>query len=591
MGEFTIASSRAFHTFPTYIQYINETQAYPAAARHADELRDHLGGDALAAPDRAARRAAHGARWGSGADGAYLELQELRRVVRRRDARSRASTSRSRPASSSRCSARAAAARRPRCGSSPASTGPTSGRIVVDGKDITRHAAQPARHGDGLPGVQPLPEHDGGAERRVRPQDPQASRRPTAARGCASCSSSSGSATPASAIRISSRAACSSASRSPGRSRSSRACCCSTSRSRRSTRRCACSCARRSAASSSSSGSRRIYVTHDQEEALSISDRVAVMYGGKIEQIGAPAEMYGSPATPFVAEFIGTMNRLVATVGDDGAIDYAGLSLRVDAARGLPRGERVLCLVRPETVRHRARERRPTPDSAVAGEVISHTFLGSIDARAGRGRRAASGRSPRTSRPRRRRRSRSARTSSRASRRRALGCSAWPSSQSCQRSIRKITEDPVDAERLQLEQSRRVVDRVDERLQTEPAGLARPRARDAGVVEADRPGEARGGAGSTSRSRRAARCAATAAVVASRGSRGARTRPRPRRGPSSSHRPPTMSWRRKSHGLFSSAMTPIRPAVSSSDLLEGRDPELPQLGQRAPCAKRAAERA
>ena len=81
-----------------------------------------------------------------------------------------------------------------------------------------------------------------------------------------------------------------------------------------------------------------IYVTHDQEEALSISDRVAVMYGGKIEQVGAPAEMYGSPATPFVAEFIGTMNRLIATVADDGAIDYNGLVLRVDAARGVPRG-------------------------------------------------------------------------------------------------------------------------------------------------------------------------------------------------------------------------------------------------------------
>ena len=81
-----------------------------------------------------------------------------------------------------------------------------------------------------------------------------------------------------------------------------------------------------------------IYVTHDQEEALSISDRVAVMYGGKIEQVGAPAEMYGNPATPFVAEFIGTMNRLIATVTEDGAIDYNGLVLRVDAARGVPRG-------------------------------------------------------------------------------------------------------------------------------------------------------------------------------------------------------------------------------------------------------------
>jgi len=119
-----------------------------------------------------------------------------------------------------------------------------------------------------------------------------------------------------------------------------------------------------------------IYVTHDQEEALSISDRVAVMYGGRIEQVGAPAEMYGSPATPFVAEFIGTMNRLVGTVGDDGTIDYGGLSLRVDAARGLPRGERVLCLVRPETV-DVVLANGTSPGSAVAGEVISSIFLGS----------------------------------------------------------------------------------------------------------------------------------------------------------------------------------------------------------------------
>ena len=55
-----------------------------------------------------------------------------------------------------------------------------------------------------------------------------------------------------------------------------------------------------------------LYVTHDQEEALAISDHVAVMYGGVIEQMGTPAEMYTAPKTPFVAEFIGTMNRLEA---------------------------------------------------------------------------------------------------------------------------------------------------------------------------------------------------------------------------------------------------------------------------------------
>ena len=103
-----------------------------------------------------------------------------------------------------------------------------------------------------------------------------------------------------------------------------------------------------------------IYVTHDQEEALSISDRVAVMYGGKIEQVGAPAEMYGSPATPFVAEFIGTMNRLIATVADDGAIDYNGL--RVAGGRGArcsPGGARALPHP-PRDGRCRGRERPGT---------------------------------------------------------------------------------------------------------------------------------------------------------------------------------------------------------------------------------------
>jgi putative spermidine/putrescine transport system ATP-binding protein len=121
-----------------------------------------------------------------------------------------------------------------------------------------------------------------------------------------------------------------------------------------------------------------LYVTHDQEEALSISDRVAVMWSGKIEQIGSPAEMYGNPATPFVAEFIGTMNRLAATVADDGKIDYDGLRLPVEAARGLPRGERVLCLVRPETVDVATVADGETHDGALTGDVVSKIFLGAM---------------------------------------------------------------------------------------------------------------------------------------------------------------------------------------------------------------------
>ena len=103
-----------------------------------------------------------------------------------------------------------------------------------------------------------------------------------------------------------------------------------------------------------------IYVTHDQEEALSISDRVAVMSQGRIEQIASPAEIYGAPATPFVAEFVGTMNRIQATVSDpeSGELDVAGTAVVVDAARGRRVVSAVLLLVRPETVETRGRDGR-----------------------------------------------------------------------------------------------------------------------------------------------------------------------------------------------------------------------------------------
>ena len=122
-----------------------------------------------------------------------------------------------------------------------------------------------------------------------------------------------------------------------------------------------------------------LYVTHDQEEALSVSDHVAVMWSGRIEQIGTPSEMYGAPATPFVAEFIGTMNRLEAVVvdGDRGEVEHGGTRLTVDTARGRSRGERVLVLVRPELL-----ELEPSTnaggDNSLVGEVITHTFLGSV---------------------------------------------------------------------------------------------------------------------------------------------------------------------------------------------------------------------
>jgi putative spermidine/putrescine transport system ATP-binding protein len=127
-------------------------------------------------------------------------------------------------------------------------------------------------------------------------------------------------------------------------------------------------------------GTTTLYVTHDQEEALSVSDHVAVMYRGRIEQMGSPAEMYSAPATPFVAEFIGTMNRLESTVvdGTHGTVEHGGTTLRIAAAQGRARGERVLVLVRPETVDvSSANGGGPTANSFV-GDVLTHTFLGPV---------------------------------------------------------------------------------------------------------------------------------------------------------------------------------------------------------------------
>jgi putative spermidine/putrescine transport system ATP-binding protein len=122
-----------------------------------------------------------------------------------------------------------------------------------------------------------------------------------------------------------------------------------------------------------------VYVTHDQEEALSISDRVAVVFGGRIEQLAPPAEIYGAPATRFVAEFIGTMNRLESRVsGATGAVDINGTVVQVDAVRGRPAGQAVLLLVRPESITlEHVNGGEPAPGGLV-GVVTAHSFLGAV---------------------------------------------------------------------------------------------------------------------------------------------------------------------------------------------------------------------
>ncbi len=122
-----------------------------------------------------------------------------------------------------------------------------------------------------------------------------------------------------------------------------------------------------------------VYVTHDQEEALSIADRIAVMRDGRIEQVGRPEEIYATPRTDFVADFIGVSNLLPARVVSvaAGEVDWEGLRLRV-RLDGRRDGETVVVSVRPEKL---AVVRDEPPTGAVnrlEGVVEVITFLGPI---------------------------------------------------------------------------------------------------------------------------------------------------------------------------------------------------------------------
>jgi spermidine/putrescine transport system ATP-binding protein len=121
-----------------------------------------------------------------------------------------------------------------------------------------------------------------------------------------------------------------------------------------------------------------IYVTHDQEEALSMSDRVAVMSNGIIEQLDEPRTIYDRPLTPFVADFIGDMNFIdgeVVEAGDGGFAVDAGSGVVIRGRGDAQRGKRVRIGIRPE--RMAAHPGRPdgTANKA-AGEVVTKMYLG-----------------------------------------------------------------------------------------------------------------------------------------------------------------------------------------------------------------------
>lgn len=121
-----------------------------------------------------------------------------------------------------------------------------------------------------------------------------------------------------------------------------------------------------------------IYVTHDQEEALSMSDRIVVMNAGHADQIGTPFEIYNSPATRFVASFVGTLSFLDATVVDASAgrvaIGAQQFNLR-EPFTGYNTGDAISLALRPESVSLLDTEGR---DVTIPGEVVSVSFLGSV---------------------------------------------------------------------------------------------------------------------------------------------------------------------------------------------------------------------
>jgi spermidine/putrescine transport system ATP-binding protein len=114
-----------------------------------------------------------------------------------------------------------------------------------------------------------------------------------------------------------------------------------------------------------------IFVTHDQEEALTMSDRIGVMSGGKILQIGSPRDIYTAPANRFVASFIGETNFLSATVAEGRATLSGGGSVPVSGPARAD-GRAVTLTVRPEFVRLTP----PGADGSIAGKVTNIIYFG-----------------------------------------------------------------------------------------------------------------------------------------------------------------------------------------------------------------------
>ena len=121
-------------------------------------------------------------------------------------------------------------------------------------------------------------------------------------------------------------------------------------------------------------GTTTVFVTHDQEEALAVADRIGVMNKGKIEQIAAPQDLYQRPATEYVATFIGLTNRLPGASNGDEAVVFGQ---RVPLLEGSAKGDSVAVLVRPENLTLTAAAQHDSHVGERARVEVIH-FLGSL---------------------------------------------------------------------------------------------------------------------------------------------------------------------------------------------------------------------
>ena len=127
-------------------------------------------------------------------------------------------------------------------------------------------------------------------------------------------------------------------------------------------------------------GKTAIYVTHDQSEALALSDQIVVMSRGRVEQIGTPREIYETPRTRFVADFIGASNLLagsVASASSDGVVvQVDNLSLTSSHCADVATGQAITVLIRPERVRLVSPVNDRSGSNLLAGRVVDVVYLG-----------------------------------------------------------------------------------------------------------------------------------------------------------------------------------------------------------------------